>query len=415
MMLFTVKELLKSLSALLGLLCTNMRIIMIDTIGLSIPFGRYTVFDPAFFTPSFSKINPDDNEQITQFLKDKKGIQSYRLNPKKKLKEQGLTYPNITIYETYKRNSGYQCNLKPHISIPKMLFGHSIEEVNNSNYQEAVNTLQSRLKEMGVYVFENAIHEASVTTLHYCMNILMQSEADARRFLYALNRMTLDDRYENHSRDYANGGKAVRFHTDTFEFISYLKYYDFLENGMNRIDRKPTLQERAIAKKLSKAKTLPPLIRIEIRFNGKPSIRKHLRTITGVDKQTWTFRNVFDEGISRKVIQFYWHKLMEKPANQMMLMQFSREDVYRKARENFQKIPQRILDATIGSFERLQAEGALLHKEDTLKAYSRSKYYKDQKQIITFLQANNLTSNDNLVRFMDSAVYQKPMQLGLPI
>lgn len=389
--------------------------IMIDTIALSIPYGRYVVFDPTFFTPTFSKINPDDQTQIIQFLKDKKGIQSYRLNPKSKYKEQGLTYPNITIYETYKRSSGYQCNLKPHISLPKMVLGHSIEEVNNSHYQEAVTILQNRLKEMGVSVFEKSLHEASVTTLHYCMNILMQSETEARRFLHALSRMNLDDRYENHSRDYANGGKAVRFHTDTFELISYLKYYDFLENGLNRIDRKPTSQERAVAKRLLKTKAIPSLIRIEIRFNGKPSIRKHMRTIIGIDKQTWTLREVFDEDISRKVIQFYWHKLMSKPANKIMLMEVSREDLYRKVRENFQQTPQRILDATVGTFERLQAEGALQYKEDSLKAYSRSKYYNDQKKIMTFLNANNLNSSKGLLEFIESAVYRKPIQLGLPI
>ncbi len=388
---------------------------MIDTIGFSIPLGSYTVLDRALFTPSLDLIDPQNDSEVIQFLQTKKGIQSYRLNPKHTQKEQGFAYPNITIYETYKHTSGYQCNLKPHISIPKMLFGHSIEEVNDTYYQEAVNTLQSRLKDMGLLVFEKAIHEASVTTLHYCINILMESETDARRFLTALSKMNLDDRYQTHDRDYTNGGRSVRFHTDTFELIAYLKYYDFLESGMNRIDRKPTLQERTIAERLSKSKTLPPLVRIEVRFNGKPSIRKHLHTILEIDKPTWTLRDVFSEDISRKVVKFYWDKLMDKPNNRLMLMNISRSDIYRKAKENFQQIPQRILDATIGSFERLQADGALQFKEDALKLYSRTKYYNDQKRIMEFLRINNLATDTRLIEFIDSAVYHKPMQLGLPI
>lgn len=392
-----------------------MKITMIDTTGLSISFGNYTIFDPSAFRPTFNKIDQNNPYQIEQFLKDKKGLQKYTLNPKSEYKQQGYVYPNVTIYETYKRTSGYQCNLKPHVSIPKMLFGHSVEEVNNSHYQQVVTTYQNRLKDMGVYVYERAIHEASMTMLHYCMNILMQTEADARRLLNALSRMALDERYENHSRDYSNKGKAVRFHTNTFELICYLKYYDFLETGIDRIDRKSTLQEKTISKKLVKTNTIPPLIRIEVRFNGKPSIRQHLRTILGIDKTTWTFREVFDEKISRKVIQYYWHKLTNNSLNKLMLMEVSDEDIYRKLREKFTATPQRVIDNTIGMFKRLQAQGTLNYKEELLKIYSRSKWYKDQKRIAYFLEKNNLISNFDLFEFMESAINQKPMQLGLPI
>lgn len=388
---------------------------MLDTTGFSIPYGKYTIVDTSAFRPTFKKIDPKDPYQIQQFLQDKKGLQKYILNPKAEYKQQGLVYPNISIYETYKNTSGYQCNLKPHISIPKMLFGHSVEEVNNSYYQESVSTLRSRLKDMGVWVYEHAIHEAEMTMLHYCMNILMQSEADAKRLLTAMSKMTLGERYENHSRDYTNKGKAVRFHTKTFEFITYLKYYDFLGTGLDRIDKKATVQEKEIARKLWEKNKIPPLIRIEIRYNGKPTIRKHLRTILGVDKPTWTFKEIFDEEISRKVIQYYWHKLIDNPLNKLMLMEISEQDIYRKLRNSFTDTPQRIIDNTLGMYKRLQAQGTADYKDELLKTYSRSKWYKDQKRITQFLEDNDLISNSDLFEFMECAITQKPLQLGLPI
>ncbi|HSW96413.1 MAG TPA: hypothetical protein VLF89_01155 [Candidatus Saccharimonadales bacterium] len=391
-----------------------MNINMIDTIGLSITHGKYSVFDPTVFIPTFRRIDEIDQNQVIQFLKDKKGLQKYTLNPKSSLKELGFIYPNVTIYESYKRNN-YQCNLKPHISIPKMLFGHSVEEVTNKHYEQAVTMLQDRLKEMQVLVYEKALQEATVTTLNYCMNVLVQSDAEARRLLNALNRMSLGERYENHSRDYANNGKAVRFHTKTFELIFYLKYYDFIQTGNDRIDKKTTPQEKAIAQKLLEANTIPPLIRIEVRFNGKPSIRQHLRTINGIDKPTWTLKEVFDEEISRKVIQYYWHKLTDNQLNKLMLMEISDEYIYRKLRENFISTPQRILDNTIGMLKRLQAQGVVNYKEELLRSYSRSKWYKDQQRIVEFLDKNNLLQNSDLYEFMENAVTQKPMQLGLPI
>lgn len=388
---------------------------MLDSVGLSVPFGRFAVIDNAAFRPSFRKINPQDPYELQQFLSEKKGIQRYTLNPKAEYREKGLVYPNVTIYETYKNNSGYQCNLKPHISIPKMLFGHSVEEVNNTHFQESVETLRSRLKDMGILVRESAVHEAEVTMLHYCMNVLMQSEADARRLLKAMSNMTLGERYENHSRDYANNGSAARFHTKTFEFITYLKYYDFLGLGLDRIDRKATLQEREIAKKLWEKNKIPPLIRIEIRYNGKPTIRKHLRTILGIDKPSWTFKEVFDEDRSRKVIQHYWQKLTDNPLNKLMLMKISEEDVYRKIRSKFTNTPQRVIDTTLGMYKRLQAQGVADYKQELLQEYSRSKWYKDQAKITQFLEENNLLSSSDLFEFMESAIQKKPLQLGLPI
>ena len=387
----------------------------IDTIGLSIRKGQYAVLNPSAFIPLFKRINEDDESQLIEFLRVKKGLQSYRLNPNEELKRSGLVYPNITIYETYKRTRDYQCNLKLHISVPRMLLGYNVEEIDNSHYPQAIPTLQSRLKDMGVLVRDDAIQEAEVTTLHYCMNILMESESQARLLLSAVNKMTLGERYENHSRDYSNGGKTVRFHTNVFEFIIYLKYYDFLTTGHDRIDKKRTPREKAVAEELARTNNIPPLIRIEIRFMGKPSIRQHLRTILGIDKKVWTFKEVFSEGISRKVIQFYWHKLTNNPLNKLMLTHISDEDLYFKLREKFDTTPQRILDNSIGLFKRLQAQGTADFKKESLRKYSRSKWYKDQERIITFLEENKLVNSEGLIDFMEFAVTKKPTQLGLPI
>lgn len=412
---FTEKVLLKNPSALLGFLFTNMQMIMMDTISLSIRKGQYAVLNPSDFIPSFKRINEDDESQLIEFLKVKKGLQNYRLNPNVEFKQSSLVYPNITIYETYKRTRDYQCNLKPHVSLPRMLLGYNVEEIDDSYYQEAVTTFQSRLKDMGVIVRDDAMHEAEVTTLHYCMNILMGSESEARLLLNAVNKMTLGERYENHSRDYSNKGKTIRFHTKVFELIIYLKYYDLLTTGHDRIDKKRTLREKALAEELFRTNKIPPLIRIEIRFNGKPAIRQHLRTILGVDKKVWTFREVFSQEISRKVIQFYWHKLTDNPLNRLMLTEISDEDLYLKLREKFNTAPQRILDNSLGLFKRLQAQGTVNFKEEILRNYSRSKWYKDQERIIKFLEENRLLTGAGLFDFMEIAITKKPVQLGLPI
>lgn len=126
-------------------------------------------------------------------------------------------------------------------------------------------------------------------------------------------------------------------------------------------------------------------------------------------------KEAFDEKISRKVMQYYWHKLINNPMNKLMLTEVSREDLHRKLTETFSNTPQRVIDTTLGMFDRLNTQGALGYKEELKKRHSRSKWYKDQIQIVEFLEKNNIKINSDLLEFVESAVYQKPLQLGLPI
>src|SRR5258708_7905446 len=268
-----------------------MKIIM-DTIVLTIPVGHYEIIDRKKFKPFFDPINSSDYNERILFLLENRGLKKYIQNPSVTFRDQGIVYPNLTLEERFARKE-YSCNLKISFSCPKILWGQSFDEPVDKNFSQLVYTLAMRLLDMGVSVSEEKIKTAIVQTLHYAVNIPFDSQETARMFLKRLSLTQMQAWFENNIKTFSNDGKAVRFHTKIFEIVFYLKYYDVLEAKGRSVGRHTTKQEKEIAKKLKKEGNVPPVVRIELRFNGKRSIRSHLKTTLGIDKSEWIFQEVF--------------------------------------------------------------------------------------------------------------------------
>lgn len=384
-----------------------------DTFVLSIPQSGYKVLDPKRFKDYFYPINPYDTEERIKFLQERKGYRKFVQNPPVSYREQGLIYPYLTIDERL-RFDRYSCDLKVSYSNPKIVQGHSLEEIVDDKKDTVASLLPERLKDMGVIVSKEAVYDSIIQTLHYCANILFPSIQEARIFLSRLNKTSLGKWFENNVKTYANDGLAVRFHTDTFEIIFYLKYYDILQKGNRSVDRRKTFQEIQAAKRLEKEGIIPPVVRMEIRFNGTRSIRSHLKAVLGIDKQYWTFQELFDSTKSRKVLLYYWDKIIDDPLNRTILCYSSDGDICKRVQSRFKTEKSKAIDESLGLYFRLKTLGVKALKEDIIERHNRQTWYRKRKMIIDF--AKRFTKPDEtLAKIVTSVLENKPIQLGLPL
>lgn len=386
---------------------------MIDTVVLSIPVGKYKITDPRRFTPYYSPFNQYDTNERVRFLQEHRGLRKYRQNPLAAYRDQGIGYPNLRIDERM-RGMVYSCDLKISFSCPKLLWSHSFEEITDSHFLSLVDSLQVRLQDMGVLVEKEDIKTAIIHTLHYCANISFPSQEDARMFLNRLSKISVKAWFENNSRTYSNDGQAVRFHTDIFEIVFYLKYYDVLEKGNRRMDRKTTLQEKEVAKRLLKEGKIPPVVRLEIRFNGTRSIRTHLKTALDIDKQYWTFQEVFDGLQSRKTQKYYWDQIINDPLNKEGLCNVSDEDICQKVLEKYNNESIKTVTEGLGLYYAMKSLGVKRLKAITILRQNRKAWYDKRKKIITFARRFS-NPDETLVKIVTSVLENKPIQLGLPI
>ena len=384
-----------------------------DTMVLSLAHGTYKVADPKRLTPYFEPVDSNNTNERISFLREQRGYKKYIQNPSASYRDLGLVYPNLRIDERI-RGYGYWCDLKVSFSCPKLIHGHSFEEVMDSDFPQIVKILTSRLLDMGIVVTDKAIREAVVHILHYSSNIMFPSEAEARIFLNRLSNTSLNSWFENNSKTFANNGHAARFHTDIFEIVFYLKYYDVLETANKSVGRKTTLQEKETAKRLRKEGKIPPVVRMEIRFNGTRPIRNHLKAALGIDKQYWTFEEVFDSLQSRKTQKFYWDGIINDPLNRMYLSTTSDADVCRRVLEKYKGETTKDISEAMGLYFFVKNLGVRGAKEMIILRQNRKAWYDKRKKIIAFAKGF-VNQDESLLKLVTSVLENKPLQLGLPL
>ncbi len=90
---------------------------MIDTIVLTLSKNMFEITDPAAFKPSASWILSE------RFPRGIKSIQ----NPTKKELLRGIYKPRLTLSHRRNQLGLYECMLKIELSLPKLIFGRSID------------------------------------------------------------------------------------------------------------------------------------------------------------------------------------------------------------------------------------------------------------------------------------------------
>ncbi len=385
-----------------------------DTGVLQFTLGNYKINNPKRFTPFFERIDPGSYEERDSFRKEYRGYRKFTLNPNKIYRDEGIVYPNLTIIERIDiRTGNYSCNLYVSISLPKLLWGHSFQETIDDNFEEIVFLLMKRLMEFEIIVSDKAIRTSIIKTLHYCCNIMFPSMEEARIFLDRLSKCSLNKWFENNKKTYANDGEAVRFHTKVFEDVFYLKYYDVLQKNERAMDRHKTLQEKEIARQALHEDKIPPLVRNELRCNGSRSVRSHLKAALGIDKEHWTFEEVFNSARSRRVLSYYWYKIIDDPLNMAYLSETSDKDICLLVHATFKGEKIRLRSESLGLFYQLKSLGTKGLKNLIELEQNRKAWYDKRKHMIEFMK-RFVKQDETIINLVTKVLGNKPMQLELP-
>lgn len=387
---------------------------MTDTVVLQYLIRTYKIGNPERFKPFFHPIDPNDIAQRNHFLREHRGNRKYTLNPSKLYRDQGVVYPNLTIIERIDQRTGaYTCNLEVSISLPKLLWAHSFQETKDDDFSDVIFYIIKRLFELDITVTDQATRNSTVKTLHYCCNFMFPSMEEARIFLDRLSKCSLNKWFENSTKTFSNDGEAIRFHTNVFEIVFYLKYYDVLQKNARSMDRHKTLQEKEIARQALKADQIPPLVRMELRLNGTRSVRSHLKASLGMDKPRWTLEEVFSSSKSRNVLAYYWNKVVDDPLNKAYLSTTSDEDVCRRVHGKFKGEKIRLRSEALGLFYQLKNLGTK-GLRNLIELEKKRKYWIDKRRkLIDFLN-NFVKQDETLINFVTEVLGNKPTQLKLP-
>ncbi len=285
---------------------------MIDTICLLIPKGQMQVLSLAG-APAWEL--QSKTEQYARFVK----------NPTKANRDTGLWFPRLTDYS----RSGYfkDENVKIEISLSKLIYLNSLDELEEKDFQLVAETLQARLRTMGVIIEKSVLENASVCAVHFSKNILLKDGYTASHLISEMNKVNIRKTFDLTRSRYINDGESLCAHTTSHQLIIYDKIADMNKDKKRAIDKDQPEYQLSLFPELRKAKEMIEVIRFEVRLSKKQKMNQVLHGL-GYSKNP-TFRDVFNAEMSKKVVTDYWNKLIKERNLGLFSVSLSLKDVLR--------------------------------------------------------------------------------------
>lgn len=281
---------------------------MIDTVCLLIPRDQMRYLSEVSSWELYSKT--DEYEK-------------YVRNPSKTEKRTGKYFPRLT---GYKRRFSQEASVRMEFSAPKLLYLNNLDELENSEFSDIIETLQERLKTMGVIVSKSVLENASVSSVHFSKNIKLEDGYTASYLISEMNKVDLRKSFDFARSRYINEGQSLYAHTTSHQLVIYDKIADLGKGTKRAIDKDQPLYQLSLFRELEKEKSLE-IIRFEVRLSKKQKMNQVLEKL-GYKKNP-TFRDIFQEEIAQKVVKDYWDKLIKERNLGLFSISVSVKDILR--------------------------------------------------------------------------------------
>ena len=295
---------------------------MIDTVILTIPVSHTWIQEPDKFQPSLRGLKDVIERGLGARL-----FAKYTYNMPK---SEGY-YPRLTV--TLRWDKGYQLFLKIEFSIPKLLFGNSLDEVEDKDFDEVVNILKNKLSEMGIRIFTEQLKNALVSAIHYSKNILLSKPYTASMVIKNLGKLDVTKRLELNHRHFQNEGHALYFDSGSYQIVIYDKIKDLAKTNRHSVDKDKTSKQLDLFNYLKENKIPLEVLRLEVRLTKKTKLNSLFRELGFVTNPT--FEQVFSKDKAQSVVSHYWNFITQD--KNLFMLRFSDTDLLKQVID-FQKL-----------------------------------------------------------------------------
>lgn len=176
---------------------------MIDTICLLVPESDINYISGISSWELYSK-----SEQYEKYVR----------NPTKAEKETGKYFPRLT---RYRRGYIRDDNVRIEYSAPKLIFLNNLEELEENDFNKVIETLQERLQVMGIVVTKSILENASVSSVHFSKNILLQDGYTANYIISEMNKVDLRKYFDFAKTRFINDGQSLYAHTTSHQLVIF--------------------------------------------------------------------------------------------------------------------------------------------------------------------------------------------------
>lgn len=234
--------------------------------------------------------------------------------------KQDTYIPKVDVLEVLKKDKKEVVYvLIAEFSLPKLIYENSLQEVSDKDFQKAISALQNALLKVGIVAETNAIAGARVSAIHFCKNIVLPVDIRLQDILSELGRVDISKVVDITTKENKNGGQVLHIYSGTVERVFYDKVTDAMRPKVKRKDKGHISYERTIIEKYQLENR--EVFRYEYRIKKTQTVAREVNKALEREPKTYvTFRDIFSEGLSKKILINSWRDLVQRPENQLALI-----------------------------------------------------------------------------------------------
>ena len=252
---------------------------MIDTIKLAISLD----YKPEIFN------------NFNNFRENEKGFSYATLNPTNLHKKQNIYAPKFTLIKRPNKNGRFIYEVLMEFSAPKLIFGENFSELTNEDKPILSQKISEELTKIGIVFSANKVLSLPVRKVDFSKNIpTEQAKTFPASIISKIARADISKHKDIQKTDFRNGGIAYHIH---------IKLED-LRQARRSEKRSIENSNYTQLKILKDFENIPPILRFEVRLNGK-SLKK-------IQDKPLTLNDVFSSELSRKILLENWCEITKK-------------------------------------------------------------------------------------------------------
>lgn len=234
-------------------------------------------------------------------------------------KTEGRYFPQVHIVERSRRTKRgmipTERKLVVQVSLPKLIFGASIFDMDEQLLPVAAQKLAAALKEIKVGVKPEDVLDAVVVRVDYSKILQISPSFGATaKVLRALMPYDMKQSSDFNRRDFHDGkdGFYIKFYNSSQGFVIYDKFDEIVANGKTKL-------EQEIARQYKDGKWTKGALRIELSLQKKQTVDATLRQFSdAIKKKDYTLREVAKTDIAKKVLMRTFENVYVKDFNRLV-------------------------------------------------------------------------------------------------
>jgi len=233
---------------------------------------------------------------------------------------QGKYIPQVDVLETLdKTTKQVKYVMIITFSVPKLLYGNSVQEVCDTDFAKTIAVLQHTLSNAGIQIEKKNLMDARVSAVHFCKNIFLPKHVLLQDVLADLQRVDINRTVDVTTKETKNGGQILHLYSGVVERVFYDKVTDAVRTKNKRKDKGQMDYERTVIDEYGLQDK--EIFRYEYRIKKTQTVERIINATLEQKPKTYiTFRDVFSPELSKQVLLQSWRELVGRPENQLALI-----------------------------------------------------------------------------------------------